>query len=148
MNSLRLEAGYRHWGHDITGEDTPLEAGLGFTISWDKPGGFIGREALLPHRGKVPTKRLIQIRVEDPDLLTYHDDPIFKNGNLVGRTTGGMWSMTESRCLTMSYVSNEDGVSKAWVNEGEWEIEIGMRRRKVTASVESFYDPRHERVRI
>jgi 4-methylaminobutanoate oxidase (formaldehyde-forming) len=147
MNSLRLEAGYRHWGHDITGEDTPLEAGLGFTISWDKPGGFIGREALLPSKGKVPTKRLIQIRVEDPDLLTYHDDPIFKNGNLVGRTTGGMWSMTENRCLTMSYVNNENGVSKAWVDEGEWEIEIGMRRRKVTASVESFYDPRHERVR-
>ncbi|MDG2121615.1 MAG: FAD-dependent oxidoreductase [Actinomycetota bacterium] len=147
MNSLRLEAGYRHWGHDITGEDTPLEAGLGFTISWDKPGGFIGREALLPSKGKVPTKRLIQIRVEDPDLLTYHDDPIFKNGNLVGRTTGGMWSMTENRCLTMSYVNNENGVSKSWVDEGEWEIEIGMRRRKVTASVESFHDPRHERVR-
>ena len=110
MNSLRLEAGYRHWGHDITGEDTPLEAGLGFTISWDKPGGFIGREALLSSRGKVPTKRLIQIRVEDPDLLTYHDDPIFKNGNLVGRTTGGMWSVTENRCLTMSYVNNENGL--------------------------------------
>ena len=47
MNSLRLEKGYRHWGHDITDEETPLEAGLSFVVAWDKPGGFIGREALL-----------------------------------------------------------------------------------------------------
>jgi glycine cleavage system aminomethyltransferase T len=46
INSLRIEKAYRHWGHDVTDEDTPLEAGFGFAIAWSKPGGFIGREAL------------------------------------------------------------------------------------------------------
>ena len=54
MNNCRLEKGYRHFGHDIADEDTPIEAGLGFTIAWDKPGGFIGREALLKQK-EMPT---------------------------------------------------------------------------------------------
>ena len=53
MDSLRIEKAYRHWGHDITPEDTPLEAGLGFCVALDKPGGFIGREALLAGGGKL-----------------------------------------------------------------------------------------------
>jgi len=55
MNTLRLEAGYRHWGHDITDEDTPLEAGLGFAVGWDKP-SFRGRDALLANRELPRTK--------------------------------------------------------------------------------------------
>ena len=79
MNSLRLEAGYRHWGHDISDEDTPLEAGLGFAVAWQKPGGFTGRDALLAQKDQPRAKRLIQLRIEDPDLISYHDDPIFRD---------------------------------------------------------------------
>ena len=104
MNSLRLEAGYRHWGHDISDEDTPLEAGLGFAIAWEKPTEFIGRESLLKQRYQPLTKRLIQLRVEDPDLISYHDDPIFRDNLYVGRTTSGMWSHTQDRCLSMAYI--------------------------------------------
>ena len=147
MNSLRLEAGYRHWGHDISDEDTPLEAGLGFAVAWDKPGGFIGREALLNQKGSSRTKRLIQFRIEDPDLISYHDDPIFRDGVYAGRTTGGMWSHTEDRCLTMAYLVHADGVDQAWLDEGTWEIEIGTRRRSVTPSIRSFFDPTNQRVR-
>ena len=147
MNSLRLEAGYRHWGHDISDEDTPLEAGLGFAIAWDKPVEFIGREALLKQRGKTLAKRLIQFRVEDQDLISYHDDPIFRNGVYVGRTTGGMWSHTQDRCLTMAYLNNPSGVDQAWLDSGDWQIEIGTRRRPVTPSIRSFYDPKNQKVR-
>ena len=147
MNSLRLEAGYRHWGHDISDEDTPLEAGLGFAIAWDKPVEFIGREALLKQRGKTLAKRLIQFRVEDQDLISYHDDPIFRNGVYVGRTTGGMWSHTQDRCLTMAYLNNPSGVDQAWLDSGDWQIEIGPRRRPVTPSIRSFYDPKNQKVR-
>ena len=147
MNSLRLEAGYRHWGHDISDEDTPLEAGLGFAIAWDKPIEFIGREALLKQRGQTLTKRLIQLRVEDPDLISYHDDPIFRNDVYVGRTTGGMWSHTQDRCLSMAYLNNPSGVDQAWLDSGDWHIEIGTRRRPVTPSIRSFYDPRNNKVR-
>ena len=147
MNALRLEAGYRHWGHDISDEDTPLEAGLGFAIAWDKPVEFIGREALLKQRGETLTKRLIQFRVEDPDLISYHDDPIFRNNVYVGRTTGGMWSHTQNRCLSMAYLNNPSGVDQAWLDSGDWQIEIGTRRRPVTPSIKSFYDPQNQKVR-
>ena len=147
MNSLRLEAGYRHWGHDISDEDTPLEAGLGFAIAWEKPTEFIGRESLLKQRYQPLTKRLIQLRVEDPDLISYHDDPIFCDNVYVGRTTGGMWSHTQDRCLSMAYINNPSGVNQDWLDSGDWHIEIGTRRRPITPSIRSFYDPKNHKVR-
>jgi glycine cleavage system aminomethyltransferase T/glycine/D-amino acid oxidase-like deaminating enzyme len=148
MNSLRLESGYRHWGHDITDEDTPLEAGLGFAVAWGKAGGFVGRDALLAQRDAPRTKRLIQFRLDDPDVLTYHDDPVLRNGEMVGRTTGGMWSHTEDRCLTMAYLSHGQGVTQGWLDAGTWEIEVATRRIPATPSIRSFYDPRNRRVRM
>ena len=142
MNSLRLESGYRHWGHDISDEDTPLEAGLGFAVAWHKPGGFRPR-GITKTKRRPRTKRLIQFRIEDTDLISYHDDPIFRDGVYVGRTTGGMWRHTEDRCLTMAYVTNSDGVDQAFINR-----DMGNRnwyaRRPVTASIRSFYDPTNQ----
>ncbi|MEE9205434.1 MAG: FAD-dependent oxidoreductase, partial [Acidimicrobiia bacterium] len=117
MNTLRLEAGYRHWGHDITDEDTPLEAGLGFAVGWDKA-SFIGRETLLEQRDLPRSKRLIQFRLEDRERLLYHDEPIYRDGELVGRTSSGMWSYVEDRCLAMGYLNNTDGVSREWLEAG------------------------------
>jgi 4-methylaminobutanoate oxidase (formaldehyde-forming) len=147
MNTLRLESGYRHWGHDITDEDTPLEAGLGFAVGWDKP-SFRGRDALLASRELPRTKRLIQFRLEDGDRLLYHDEPIYRDGSLVGRTSSGMWSYVEDRCLAMGYVNNADGVTKEWIDAGAFEIEVATERIPATASIRSFYDPRNERVRL
>ena len=147
MNSLRLEAGYRHWGHDISDEDTPLEAGLGFALAWDKPGGFRGREALQTQREQPLTKRLVQFRLEDPELLLYHDEPIFADGELVGRTTSGAWSYTEDRCLAMGYVNNAGGVIRDDIEQGHFEIEVAGIRVPATSSLRSFYDPRSERIR-
>lgn len=147
MNTLRLEAGYRHWGHDITGEDTPVEAGLGFAVGWDKR-SFRGREALLRQRDLPRTKRLIQFRLEDPERLLYHDEPIYRDGRLVGRTSSGMWSYVESRCLAMGYLHHPDGVTKEWLEAGSFEIEVATERIAATASIRSFYDPKNERVRL
>ncbi len=147
MNSLRLESGYRHWGHDITDEDTPLEAGLGFAVAWDKP-SFRGRQALLAQRDQPRTKRLIQFRLEDPDRLLYHDEPIRRDGQLVGRTSSGMWSYTEDRCLAMGYLEHPEGVTRDWLDTGAFEIEVAGERIPATPSIRSFYDPANERVRM
>ena len=147
MNTLRLEAGYRHWGHDITGQDTPLEAGLGFAVAWDKP-SFNGKDALMEQRHAPRTKRLIQFRLEDPDRLVYHDEPILRNGVIVGRTSSGMWSYVEDRCLAMGYLNNTDGVTKEWLDSGTFEIEIASERVPATPSIRSFYDPMNARVRM
>ncbi len=153
LNTLRLESGYRHWGHDISDEDTPLEAGLGFAVAWDKPVDFNGRAVLEAQRNEPRTKRLIQFRLEDPELLLYHDDPIYRNGVLVGRTTSGMWSYTEGRALGMGYIScpvseNEKGVTKTWLDEGEWHIDVAGQMIPASTSIRSFYDPMNERVRM
>ena len=148
MNSLRLEAGYRHWGHDLSDEDTPIEAGLGFAVAWEKPGGFVGREALLKQKEATRTKRLVNFRLEDPDLLTYHDEPIFRDDVLVGRTTSGAWSYTENRCLAMGYINHSEGVSSDYIDAGSFEIEVAGKRIVATASIRSFYDPSNLRVRV
>ncbi len=99
MNSLRLEKAYRHWGHDITDEDTPLEAGLGFAVAWSKPRGFIGREALLRQKERGVTRRLIHIALQGDRALLYHNEPIWRDGALVGRTTSGMFGHTIGKPL-------------------------------------------------
>ena len=145
MNSLRLEAGMRHWGHDITDEDTPLEAGLGFTISWDKPVDFNGRAALEAQRGGPRTKRLIQLRIEDPELLTYHDEPLYRDGVVVGRISSSMWSATQDRCCAMGYVEHPEGVTSDWLSDGSWETNIARRRIPLSTSIRSWFDPTNQR---
>ena len=145
MNSLRLEAGMRHWGHDITDEDTPLEAGLGFAIAWDKDIDFIGRSALESQRSQPRTKRLIQFRIEDPELLTYHDEPLYREGIVVGRISSSMWSQTQARCLAMGYVKHAEDITAAWLDGAEWATNIGGRRVRVSTSIRSWYDPFNQR---
>jgi 4-methylaminobutanoate oxidase (formaldehyde-forming) len=147
MNTLRLESGYRHWGHDITSEDTPIEAGLGFAVAWDKR-SFRGKEALIGQKQGTTPKRLVQFRLDDPDHLLYHDEPIYRNGDIVGRTSSGMWSYEEDRCLAMGYVTNPSGVTKEWIEDGTFEIEVATKKIFSTASLRSFYDPTNQRVRM
>lgn len=148
MNSLRIEKAYRHWGHDITEEDTPLEAGLGFTVDWSKPGGFIGREALLRQKQAGVHRRLLQFMLERPDRLLYHDEPIWRDGTLVGRITSGMFGHTLGRPLAMGYVANAgDIVTAEWVSDGHYELEIATERVPARASLKPFYDPSSQRVK-
>ena len=148
MNSLRIEKGYRHWGHDVTDEDTPLEAGLGFAVSWTKPGGFIGREALLRQKDAGLRRRMIQIALSDADTLLYHNEPIWVDGRLAGRITSGMYGHTIGTCLGLGYVETDGGIIDAsYLNNAKIEIEVGGVRVQARASLRSFYDPGNHRVR-
>jgi glycine cleavage system T protein len=147
MNSLRTEKAYRHWGHDITDEDTPIEAGLGFAVAWDKPGGFIGKDALLEQKKNGVKRRLVQFALDDPKPLMYHNEPIWRNDEIVGYISSGMFGHAVGKSLGMGYVKNDDGVDAAWVNEGSYEIEIACERFTATASLRPFYDPKSERVK-
>ena len=149
LNSLRLEKAYRHWGHDITDEDTPLDAGLGFAVKFDKKGGFIGRDALLKQKeSKVLKKRLVQFALDDPQPLLYHNEPIWCGEKIVGDLTSGMYGHTIGTCLGMGYVSCEDGVSKEFLESNSFEIEVAGQRYPARASLTAFYDPKSERVRM
>ena len=118
INSLRMEKGYRHWGHDIGEEDTPYQAGLGFAVALDKPGGFIGREALVRQKAEGPvTRRLVQLRldVEGIPPHLYHNEPILRDGAIVGSVTSGAYGHRVGASLGMGYVSHPEGVSDAWL---------------------------------
>ncbi|MBM3622339.1 MAG: FAD-dependent oxidoreductase [Alphaproteobacteria bacterium] len=128
MNSLRLECGYRHFGHDITDETSPLEAGLGFAVAWDKPGGFIGREALLPARGQRLKRRLVALVLDDPQPLLLHDEPIWRDGERAGIVASGMFGHTVGRSVGLGYVGHDGGVDAAWLAAGKWEVEIACER--------------------
>ena len=155
LNSLRLEKAFRHWGHDIADEDTPLEAGLGFAVKFDKPGGFIGRDALLRQKeevykskNKALKKRLVQFALENPEPLLYHNEPIWCNGKIVGDLTSGMYGHTIGSSLGMGYVSNEEGGSKDFFESSIFEIEVAGEKHRAKTSLRAFYDPKNERVRM
>jgi 4-methylaminobutanoate oxidase (formaldehyde-forming) len=148
MNSLRMEKGYRHWGHDITPDDTPLEAGLGFAVAWDKPGGFLGRDALVRQREAGARRRLVQVRLPAEAPLMYHNEPIWRDGVVVGSTTSGMYGHTIGAPLALCYVANPDGVAdRGFVESGTYEVEVACERIPATVSLAPFYDPRSTRVR-
>jgi 4-methylaminobutanoate oxidase (formaldehyde-forming) len=147
LHSCRTEKGYRHWGHDIGPEDTPLEAGLGFAVAWDKPGGFIGSEALLRRREQMPERRLVQVRLADDSRLLYHDEPVWKGDRIVGSVTSGMYGHRLQASLGMGYVHHAEGVSAAWLASGGFEVEIACERMPAVLQLQPFYDPRGERVR-
>lgn len=142
LNSLRMEKAYRHWGHDITEQETPVEAGLSFAVAWDKKAGFIGREVLLAHRASEPKQRLMQFVLDDPTRMIYHNEPIWRDGALVGCVTSGMFGHTIGKPLAMGYVANPAGpTDKEFVTTGTYEIEIAGERVGASASLRGQYDP-------
>ncbi|HUL06309.1 MAG TPA: FAD-dependent oxidoreductase [Candidatus Acidoferrum sp.] len=149
MDSLRIEKAYRHWGHDIGEEDTPIEAGLGFVVAYDKKIPFIGRDALLKQKtqGKL-TKRLLQFALEDPEPLLYHNEPIYRDGRLVGYSSSAAYGHTLGRAIALGYVNAPEGVDQAYVDAGKFEIEVACKRYPAHASLRPLYDPRSERMRI
>ena len=148
MNSLRMEKAYRHWGDDIGDEDTPLEAGLSWGVAFDKPGGFIGHDALVAQREAGVIRRLVQFRLDDPEPLLYHDEPVLRDGHLVGRITSGMYGHTVGAALGMSYVDCEPGTPRAQVIEGTFEVDVNGVQVPATASYRPFYDPDSLKTRL
>ena len=151
MNNCRTEKAYRHWGHDISDEETPIEAGLGFAVAWDKPGGFIGKEALEKQRTRTAQpKRLVCLALADNSVnapMIYHEEPIYRNGTIVGATTSGAWGHRVNLSLGLGYVRNAEGVSKDWIDSGTWEVELAWKRYPANIQLQCFYDPKGSRIK-
>ncbi|NKB77950.1 MAG: FAD-dependent oxidoreductase [Gammaproteobacteria bacterium] len=149
LECCRLEKGYLHWGADIGSEENPYEAGLGFAVKKDKPGGFIGADEL-SHLSKKPFEKhlfLFEVDAETPLLLS--DESIFFRGKWVGRTTSGglgFRSPKNSKALCFGYIRSE-GLSKNELSDREYEIEISGDRLGLIVLNECPYDPRGVRVR-
>lgn len=149
INSLRMEKGYRHWGHDIGEEDTPLQAGLGFAVDWTKP-GFRGRDALLRAKeAGVPSRRLVQIRLGggDNSPMLYHEEPILRGGQIIGSVTSGGFGHRIGASLGLGYVSHPDGVTRDFLNNESFEVEVACERIPAILQLGAFYDPKNERIK-
>jgi 4-methylaminobutanoate oxidase (formaldehyde-forming) len=129
LDSLRLEKGYKHWGADITPDDTPFEAGLGFCVKMDR-GDFIGRDALEEKLKAQPERKLVIFTLEDPEPLIYHDEPML------------------NAAIGMCYLKNSGGITDEWITSGEYEINIEGKLFPIKIHLEPPYDPKSERVRM
>ena len=147
LDACRLEKGYRHWGHDIGPHDTPLEAGLGFAVAWDKPDGFIGRDALLARREAGIERRLLQFAVDGAHPLLLHDEPVYRHGTLVGHTTSGGRGFRTDHSLCFAYVSCEPGTAPGELLGEGYEIDIAGERLPLCALARPAYDPHGARLR-
>jgi 4-methylaminobutanoate oxidase (formaldehyde-forming) len=146
LDGCRLEKGFRHWGHDIGPDDTPIEAGLSFAVAFDK-GEFIGREALLLQRELGVKRRLVLFRIEGANPLLLHDEPIYRDGHLVGLTTSGGYGPRTGLALCLGYVNTEGMRSAGDIFNHRYEIGIAGQRFAATALKKPPYDPTGERMR-
>jgi glycine cleavage system T protein len=147
LDSLRLEKGYKHWGADITPDDTPFEAGLGFCVKMDKP-DFIGRAALSKQLQSGLKRKLVVFTIEDPEPLIYHDEPIYRNGVLLSENTHGSYSHLLGRAIGMCYLKNPAGITNEWIMSGTYEINVEGNMFPLKIHLQAPYDPKSERVRM
>ena len=148
LNSLRLEKGYRDYGHDIDNMDTPLEVGLGFAVKLDKPGGFIGRDALAAQKAEGGYKsRLLQFKLKDPEPLLHHAELIFRNGQFAGYIRAGAYGFTLGASVGLGFVESDAIITNEQVRADVWEIEIAGKLFAAEASPRPLFDPMMERIK-
>jgi 4-methylaminobutanoate oxidase (formaldehyde-forming) len=147
VNSLRLETGYRHWESDITPDDTPYEAGLGFGVKLDK-GDFRGRAALLNKKEAALTRRLVMFTPEDPGIMLYGSEPIYRNGVWMKNLTSGAYGFKIGSAVGMGYVENVENITDQWVLDGKYELEVEGKMIPAKVHIRSPYDPHNQRPRM
>ncbi|WP_375554147.1 FAD-dependent oxidoreductase [Roseovarius mucosus] len=145
MDSCRIEKAFRHFGHDITCEDHVLEAGLGFAVATGKA-DFIGREAVLAKRAAGLERRLVQFRLTDPEPMLYHNEPLLRDGEIVGYLSSGAYGHHLGGAMGLGYVPCV-GESAEQVLASSYEVDVAGVRVKAEASLKPMYDPKSERVK-
>jgi len=144
LNGCRIEKGYRHWGHDLGPEITPLEAGLGFAVDWKK--SFRGKQALLAQKENGVTQRLVLLSVEGHPLIL-HDEPVIENGKVVGLTTSGARGVRTGLTLALALVSVKPGETSSETAGRHFRIDVAGKVCPATVLGKVPYDPAGERMR-
>ncbi|MBU2981110.1 FAD-dependent oxidoreductase [Lentibacter algarum] len=145
MDSCRVEKAFRHFGHDITSEDNVVDAGLSFAVDLTKP-DFIGKSAVAARKESGPHARMVQFLLEDSEPLLYHNEPIIRDGEIVGYLTSGGYGHTLGASVGLGYVPSK-GEKPADVLASTYEIDVKGTRVKAKASLRPMYDPKSERVK-
>jgi glycine cleavage system aminomethyltransferase T/glycine/D-amino acid oxidase-like deaminating enzyme len=148
IDSLRIEKGYRAWGRELSPDITPYEAGLGFAVALDKPGGFNGQAALARLKGQTPTRRLVSLVVDAPHTNLWGGELLLRDDAPVGFITSAAFGHTVGRPVALGVVSRTDGpADKAWIESGRYEIDLAGSRFPAAVSLKAPYDPASLRVK-
>lgn len=145
LGSLRLEKAYRDYGHDIDNTDTIGMAGLGFAVDLDTD--FIGREAVVAEREQPRHDRLVQVLLTDPEPLMFGAEVLLRNGSAVGDVRSASYGWTLRGAVGLASVNGDGPVTKSWLDEGTWEVDVAGTRVPATVSLRPLYDPTSARVR-
>jgi len=148
LGSLRLEKGYRDYGHDIDNTDTIAEVGLGFAVDLARPTAFVGRAAVEAERARgLPRRRLVSVLLRDPEPLLFHAEVVRRDGVVVGDVRSGSYGHTLGGAVGLAMVERDQPIDAAWIASGTWQVEVAGRMVPATVSLRPLYDPTAERVR-
>ncbi|MCB0028846.1 MAG: FAD-dependent oxidoreductase, partial [Anaerolineales bacterium] len=148
LASLRMEKGYRDYGHDIDNTDDPYDVGLGFFIALNKSGGFLGKEALLARNARGPrTRQLAQLLVKDSEPLLFHAEVVYRDGQTVGYIRAGSYGFTLGGAVGLFMIEAAEPVDEAYVATGRWEIDIAGTRYPAAVSLTPMYDPEMKKIK-
>ena len=145
MDNARAEKAYRHFGHDITSEDHVIDAGLGFAVPKAKT-GYVGEAAVARRRETGPERRLLQFLLTDPEPLLFHNEPVLRDGQIVGHLTSGAYGHALGGAVGLGYVPCA-GESTDQVLASSYEIDVAGARVAARASIRPLYDPEGARPR-
>jgi glycine cleavage system aminomethyltransferase T/glycine/D-amino acid oxidase-like deaminating enzyme len=147
LGSLRMEKGYRDYGHDIDNTDVPYEVGLGFALDLKKPGGFIGKEAVLAQKAAGPLqRRLVQVLVKDPEPLMFHAEIVRRDGVAVGYVRAASYGHTLGGAVGLAMIEPQVTVDEAYLGSGQWQVEIAGKLHPAAVSARPLYDPAMKRI--
>ena len=146
MDSCRIEKGFRHFGHDITCEDHVLEAGLGFAVKTEKP-NFIGRDAVMRKKETGLNTRMVQFKLTDSEPLLYHNEPVIRDGKIVGYLSSGNYGHHLGAAVGLGYVPCS-GETALDLLASTYEIDVAGTRVAAEASLRSIYDPSGARAKV
>jgi 4-methylaminobutanoate oxidase (formaldehyde-forming) len=147
LESLRLEKGYRAWSSDITPNDTPFEAGLGWAVKLKSTTPFLGRSALEAAHGKPLTKSLMTFTVEDQTAVLVGRETILRDGQAVGYLTSGGYGYSIGKRIGLGYVRNQAGVTEPWLTAGRYALVIAGAETPASLSLKPLIDPEGARIK-
>ncbi|MET2826724.1 GcvT family protein [Mesorhizobium shangrilense] len=148
LDALRIEKGFRAWGRELTPDINPWQAGLGFAVTIDKPGGFIGRDALVEAKSAAaPARRIVLFTLDNAEPMLWGGELILRDGKPVGEVRSAAYGHTLGRSVALALIENEAGVDGAFLTGGRFEIDLAGVRHAATGHLRSPYDPKSERVK-
>ena len=147
LESLRLEKGYRAWSSDITPNDTPFEAGLGWAVKMGSSTPFMGRAALEAAAGRPLQKRFAGFTLADPSVVLVGRETILRDGAPVGYLTSGGFGYTLGRNIGYGYVRNAEGVDDAFLRAGRYELVVAAEVHPAEIALAPLHDPQGARIR-